>query len=203
MRKKFGIRESQFSCRTTDRLKPIKYIVLILLIVIPVLIANAGFHEDFKLPFCQICPAKPLMPLLEGTFDNLALDFSNSITLTMTVLSMVLAGIFLIGMIFKDRFFCIFCPMLALMSFFDKIGFMKFKKKPDACIGCGNCRRVCPVNIKEVHLEKEKEDVLMPECMLCLKCVEACPGDKALSFKFRNKNIFSSSKKYVSKYFKA
>ena len=198
LRKRLGIRESQFSWDLRDRLKPIKYILLIFLIVIPILIANARLHEDFSLPFCQICPAKPLMPLFEGNFKNLAIDLTNPITATMTTLSIILAAGILIGMIFKDRFFCIFCPMLALIHLFDKIGFIKFKKKVEACSGCGNCQRICPLDIRQVHLEKEKENVLTQDCVLCLKCVEACPQDNALSVKFFKKRLFSSSRKYVS-----
>jgi len=146
LRKKLAIRESKFSWTLRDKLKPIKYIFLILLIVIPILIANAGIHSDFKFPFCQICPAKPLMPIFEGNFSHLAVDVTNPITTIMTILSITLAAAFLIGMFFKDRFFCIFCPMLALISIFGKIGLVRFTKKVDSCMGCGNCQRVCPVD---------------------------------------------------------
>ena len=202
LRKKLFIREAQFSWRIRDNLKPIKYILLFLLIVIPVFIGNAGFHRDFSLPFCQICPAKPLMPLFTGNLKNLTVDFSNSITIIMTILSIILAGSILVGVFFKDRFFCMFCPMLALMSFFNRIGFIKLKKKVDACIACGNCQRVCPLDIREVHLEKKKENVLTQDCILCLKCVEACPQDKVLSVKFLKKTLFVSSRKYVSECFR-
>ena len=201
LRKKLAIRESQFSWSLREKLKPIKYVFLILLIVIPILIANAGLHSDFKFPFCQICPAKPLMPVLGGNFSYFAVDTTNFITTVMTILSIVLASGIFIGIIFKERLFCMFCPLLALISLFDKVGFVKLKKKVDACSGCGNCQRVCPVDIRQVHLEKEKENVLTQDCILCLRCIESCPQDKALSLKFLKKSIFSSSKKYVSKYF--
>ncbi|MFH1904203.1 MAG: 4Fe-4S binding protein [bacterium] len=201
LRKKLSIRESQFSWRLRDKLKPIKYIFLVYLVIVPVLIGNAGLHGDFTLPFCQICPAKPLMPLFVGDFSKFAIDPTNPVTITMTVLSMVLTGSILIGMIFKDRFFCMFCPLLALISLFDNIGFIQLRKKVDACTGCGNCQRVCPVNIREVHLEKEKENVLTQDCMECFKCVEACPQDNALYVKFLKWKLFSSSRKYVGKLF--
>ena len=201
LRKKLLIREAQFSWRLREHLKPIKYILLVCLILIPILIGNAGLHQDFSLPFCQICPAKPLMPLFAGNPKNLAVDFCNPITTIMTALSIILAGGILVGVFFKDRFFCMFCPMLALMSLFGKIGFIQLKKKVDACSGCGNCQRVCPLDIREVHLEKEKENVLTQDCILCLKCIEACPQDNALSVKFWKKALFVSSRKYVSEKF--
>lgn len=202
VRKRFNIRESQFSWSLRDKLKPVKYILLILLIVVPVLIANAGLSSDFNLPFCQICPGKPLLPVFEGNFRYFAIDSVNPVTTVMSILSIILAAGIVVGVIFKDRFFCIFCPLLALMSIFGKLGFAKLKKNGGACSGCGNCQRVCPVDIREVHLEKKKEDVLTEDCMLCLRCAEACPQDNALSFKFLNKTIFSSSRKYVSRFFR-
>lgn len=202
LRKRNAVRESQFSWSLRDKLKPIKYILLILLIVIPVLIANAGFHSDLRLPFCQICPAKPLLPVFKGDFSHFAVDVTNPITAIMTISSVILAAGVFVGILFKDRFFCMFCPLLALISLFDKVGFIQLKKKVDACIGCGNCQGVCPVDIREVYLEKEKENVLTQDCLLCLKCVEACPQNNVLSLKFLKKTVFSSSRKYVSPHFK-
>lgn len=202
LRKNLAKRETVISWQLRDKLKPIKYIFLILLITIPVFIANAGLHSDLKLPFCQICPAKPLMPAFTGNFNYFAVDTTNGITLTMTVLSIILASGFLVGIIFKTRFFCMFCPLLALISIFDKTGLLQLKKKIEACTGCGNCHRACPVDIRNVHFEKEKENVITQDCMLCLKCVESCPQDNVLSLKFLNKTIFSSSKKYISKLIK-
>ena len=54
------------------------------LVIVPLLIAHAGLHPDFGLPFCQICPAKPLMPLFAGDVRHFALDLSNTVTLTFT-----------------------------------------------------------------------------------------------------------------------
>lgn len=201
LRKKMAIRESQFSWNFRDKLKPIKYIFLIFLIVIPILIANAGLHSDFKLPFCQICPAKPLMPVFEGNFRYFSVDVTNPITTVMTIFSIALAAGFLVGMFFKDRFFCIFCPTLALIGIFDKIGLVRLRKKVDSCIGCGNCERVCPMDIRRVHLEKEKENVLTSDCVECFRCAEACPQDRTLSAKFLNWKLFSSSREYVGKLF--
>jgi ferredoxin-type protein NapH len=201
-RKSFRVRESHFSWNLRNSLKPVKYFLLVLLIIIPVLIANAGLHEDFKLPFCQICPAKPVMPLFEANTENLAVDFSNAVTTAMSLIALTLAGSILAGMVFKDRFFCLFCPMLALLSLFDRIGFMKLKKRVDSCTGCGACQRVCPMAIREVHLEKEREDVLTQDCMLCLKCTEACPQDNTLAVTFLRETLFSSSGRYVSTHYK-
>lgn len=201
LRKKLAIRESQFSWGLRDKLKPIKFILLVLLVIIPLLIANAGLHPDFKFPFCQICPAKPLMPVFEGNLSYFAVDLTNPITMVMSILSIMIAAIFLAGMFFKGRVFCIFCPMLALISIVERIGFVRLGKNVDSCVGCGNCHRACPVDIRQVHLERENENVLTHDCMECFKCVEACPQDGTLSAKFLKWDLFSSSREYVAKLF--
>lgn len=201
LRKKLGIRESRLSWNTRDKLKPVKYVLLAMLVVIPFLIANTGLHPDLELFFCQICPAKILMPVFEGNFRYFSVDTANIVTTAMTVISLSLTAFLLTGIFFKDRFFCIFCPLLALIGLFDRIGFFKLKKKVEACSGCGTCQRVCKVDIRDVHMEKEKEDVLTQDCMLCAKCVESCAQDDALSLTFLGSRIFSSSGKYVSKHF--
>jgi len=92
VRKKIGVRESRFSWSARDNLKGVKYIILAALIIVPLLIANGGLHPDLKLPFCQICPAKPIMPLFSGTVKYFAIDTTNSITIMMTAASIMLAA---------------------------------------------------------------------------------------------------------------
>lgn len=193
VRRKLGIRESQWSWVQTDRLKPVKYAFLILLLVIPLFIAHMGLHDDFTLPFCQICPAKPVLPLFAGNAGYFSVDTTNTITAFMTGLSMVLTALFLVGMFFKDRFFCIFCPLLALISIFDRICFVRFSKNVKTCIGCANCQRICPVDIRSVHRETSKQNVMSPECLACMKCAESCPTDGTLSFQWLRWTLFTSS----------
>ncbi|CQR74412.1 Putative electron transport protein YccM [Sporomusa ovata DSM 2662] len=198
LRKKLGIRETELSWKTRERLKPAKYVLLALLLSIPLLITYAGLHSDFYLFFCQICPAKPIMPLFVGDTRNFALDFTNTITLTFSVISVMIAAGTLIGSFFKDRFFCLFCPMLPLIQMYKKISFIRFEKSVHTCSGCGNCQRMCPMDIRDVHLEKTEKNVMSEDCMLCMRCIEACPEDNTLTAKFLKYNIFSSSRKYVA-----
>jgi polyferredoxin len=198
-RKKLGIREIEFSWAIRDRLKPVKYVLLALLVVIPLLVAYAGLHNDFALPFCQICPGKPIMPLFVGQIRNFELDLTNTITLVFSFLSITIAAISIVGCFFKDRFFCIFCPMLPLIQLFKKISFIRLEKTLHTCSGCGNCQRMCPMDIRDVSLEKTEKYVMTEDCLLCLRCVEACPEDNTLTAKILNYPLFSSSKKYISK----
>jgi polyferredoxin len=201
LRRRLGVRESQLPWLTRDRLKPIKYLLLGYLLVIPLLIAHAGLHKDFGLPFCQICPAKPLMPLFAGTARHLALDFTNTITLVFSILSVTIAAGMLVGMFFKERFFCIFCPMLVLIHFLRAISPLRLEKDVDGCTGCGNCQRMCPMDIRDVHEEKIQADVRSEDCLLCLTCTEACPADGVLSLRFLKWRLFTSSRAYVARHF--
>lgn len=203
VRKKLGIRPVSWTRKTRQNLKPIKYILLALLILIPVAIANFGLHPDWGLPFCQICPARPILPMFIGKFDYFHIDMTNSVTIGFTLTAMVLTAGFLAGMFFKERFFCIFCPMLALMHLVKRLSPVRFEKKVHACTGCGNCERMCPVDIPDVHLEKDKKDVMTEDCMTCMTCAESCPADDALNFSFGFKNsrlkLFSSSNQYFAR----
>jgi ferredoxin-type protein NapH len=199
LRKKTGIREMIIARVTRKKLDAIKYVLLALLIAIPLFIANAGLHPDWALPFCQICPAKPILPLFEGNVSYFHIDGTNGVTICFTLLSMILTGGLLVGMFFKERFFCIFCPMLALMHLFKYISPVRFEKEVDICTGCGNCQRMCPMDISDVYLEKEKKDVLTQSCTGCMTCVESCPGDDVLVFKWSGFKLFSSSRRYLAR----
>lgn len=193
LRNRLGIRESRWSWLQTDRLKTVKYVLLGLVLTMPLLIANLGLPDDFSLFICQICPAKPIMPLFAGRTDYVSIDTTNGITIFMTGLAMVLTAVYLVGMFFKERFFCIFCPLLALMSVFDRFGLVRFGKNVGTCTGCGTCRRNCPVDNRTPHQETRQEQVMSPECMACMKCAESCPTDGTLTFRWLTVPLFASS----------
>ncbi len=199
IRKKLGVREMIISYDTRKKIRPVKYVLLGLMVVIPLSIANFGLHPDWALPFCQICPAKPLLPVFEGNFSHFSLDLTNTVTLLFSLISMILTGGILVGIFFKERFFCMMCPMLALLHFCKLISPLRFRKDVKTCHGCGNCQRLCPVDITEVHLEKDNRDVFSQDCMACMKCVESCPGNDVLKFSWFNIPLFSSSKMYQLK----
>lgn len=200
LRQRLGIRAVTFTHKTRDRIRPVKYILLACLLLIPVAIANLGLHGDFGIPFCQICPAKPILPLFVGTTRYFALDFTNAITLVFSILSMTVAALTVVGVFFKPRFFCLFCPMLALLHLVKRITPLRLRKKPEFCHACGNCQRMCPVDIRRIYEEKDGPDVQADDCMLCLKCVESCEADEVLSLTALKHRLFSSSQTYASKH---
>lgn len=198
LRRKLGIRERRIGVKTKNKLALIKYGLLAYLAIVPLLAGAGLLHEDFYLPFCNICPGKSLLPLFAGETKYLALNLNNSVTLGFSIALLIITGIMLAGMFFKERFFCIFCPMLALIHLLKPLTALRLVKLPTACIGCGNCRRVCPMDIEDVYREKISTDVQSGECLDCAGCAETCPSDGALNLKFWRKNLFSSSRAYAS-----
>lgn len=194
-RKKLGLRESRISAVTMKRLGWVKYGLLVYLAVVPMMITAGLLHPDFTLPFCNICPAKALMPLFAGETKYLSLDTTNTITAVFSASLLVITGGMLVGMFFKDRFFCIFCPLLALINLLKPLNALRLVKTPQACIGCGTCRRACPMDIEKVYREKIKTGVQADDCLTCGRCVESCAADQALGLRWLGLKLVESSRR--------
>lgn len=184
---------SRLSWAAGRRYRPVKYILLALLILLPLAIGNLGLSRDFTAPFCQLCPARPLMPLLVGDLTEFHIDFSSLPGLILTTAAIVLVGLFFTAAFVKRRFLCSYCPMLAFLSLFDKIGLVSLKKDGQRCTRCGNCYRACPMEIREIETEKQKTNLVTQDCILCLRCIESCPESKALKATFAGLPILTAS----------
>jgi polyferredoxin len=198
LRRRLGIRERQISPQAQKKLGLVKYALLAMLIIVPPLATMGILHEDFYLPFCNICPGKSILPLFAGETKYLALNPDNAVTLGFSVALTAITGVTLAGMFFKERFFCLFCPLLALIHLLKPLTALRLVKEPSACIGCGNCRRVCPMDIETVYEERVSHDVQTDRCIDCGACVEACPSDSAIGLRFFKVKLLSSSKRYAA-----
>lgn len=198
LRRKLGVRERKFSPRTDQRLGSIKYFLLGYLVTVPPLVTAGILPPDFSLPFCSICPGKSILPLFIGETRYLALDYTNSVTLALSATLLIVTGITLVGMFFKERFFCVFCPLLALIHLLKPLTGFRLVKNISSCIGCGNCRRVCPMDIEKVYLEKTKKDVQTDACLNCFRCTEHCPSEASLGVEFFKVRVFTSSRTYTA-----
>ncbi|RFZ76926.1 4Fe-4S binding protein [Lacrimispora amygdalina] len=56
----------------------------------------------------------------------------------------------------------------------------RLKAKPDACVSCGKCSRICPMGLNIAEMVKSGR-VDNTECINCLECVDGCPK-KAIGF---------------------
>ncbi len=193
LRKKIGMPYATYSWGQFKLLKKIKYILLLLLIFIPMGIGSGIFSHDMGVPFCMICPARTILPIFSGDFSQLTIDFSSKTKMIMTSLGMLITGIFLVGAFVKKRFFCFFCPMSALHYLLSKPAFLKLKKDGSKCTKCGDCYSVCDMQIKEIADNITDRNILQDDCIMCFKCVAACPEDGALEVDFMGQPIFEAT----------
>ena len=87
----------------------------------------------------------------------------------------------ILSSMFIYRPFCKYvCPLGAFYSLFQKISLLRMRCDKDACIHCGKCAGICPMNVDPSKTPNSAE------CIRCGECIKACPK-KALVFSVRNK----------------
>ena len=199
IRRKLHIGYTTFPEKLRARLAPIKWIFLFIALLVSLSIfpffMRGGIARDLSQPFCQLCPVRYIAPLFIGNTNEIGVNFRSPVTITMTVLGHLITAIVIIGSLTKRRFWCAYCPMGLVIGLFRRISFLKLKKDCQACTRCEICYNVCPMEIKEVFLERDKENVTFQDCILCMRCVENCPEDNALRITFLGKTIYKSSRK--------
>jgi ferredoxin-type protein NapH len=167
-------------------------ISLSLAIGIPTFFLKA-FQYDLNYPDCQICPDRQISPLLIGKFRQvLRVDDISNITTVMSYLAIGTFFFFLLTTSFIRRMWCRLCPMGAILGLLSKVSFLSLRKEVKRCTKCGICQRSCPMQVKEVYEEKERERIAPNDCILCFRCVEMCPEDDALKASFFKFPIFRS-----------
>ena len=199
VRKLLGIREAEIILKNKLKLSWIKYVVLIYLVVTPLMVSLGLLSTEFILAFCNICPAKGIMPIFGGDVQYLAVETSSTVALVFSILLLVITAGMLVGIFFKERFFCIFCPMMAMINLLKPLYLLKIIKEPKACHGCGNCRRTCSMDNETIYRERVQQNVYDADCMGCFKCAESCAADQSLAVKFGPWKIFSSSRRYAAR----
>lgn len=190
LRRWTGIRYSRYSWGQFQWLMQIKYVLLALMLLIPLGIGGGWFNNDLKSPFCMICPGRTIIPMFGADFSQLSIDFSSKVNMTMTVLGLTVTGLFFIGAFVKKRFFCFYCPMGALHYLFSKPALLRLKKEGSKCTRCGDCFRVCDQEIKIIADDVTRKEIMTDDCIMCLKCVAACPEPGALKATFAGIPIF-------------
>lgn len=178
LREALHIRPIIVSERMNRLLQPVKWVWIILFL---------GFTFTGK-DFCDICPLKGFTTAQGGYWTNLYLGG-------------FFAVILLVGSFFIKRFWCIICPMGYLMGLCHRFNLFRLKKNCTACTECGACYEACPMRLKHIYTEREKEEVQTVDCMMCGECIRHCPEDYALSMTFCGKTVYSASQKtFLSRY---
>jgi ferredoxin len=193
LRRALGVGAWRLSEGARRAVAPMKYALLAYLLAAPPLINLGILHSDFYLPFCRVCPGKSLMPLLVLDPQHLALDTTNPVTLGLTAVLVGFSGLMAAMMFFRDRLFCSLCPMLAILNLLRPLMLLRIVKAPERCVGCGACRRACPMGIEAVWLERRGPHPHPADCLACGRCVGACASSGALSLKFAGWTLAASS----------
>jgi polyferredoxin len=100
---------------------------------------------------------------------------------------------FLAGAFIKKRFFCLFCPMSGLHYIFSRLSLLRLVKDGKKCTRCGNCYRVCDVGIRAIADDLDHKNMAKDDCMMCLKCVSACPEDGCLKATYLGLPLYEST----------
>jgi polyferredoxin len=169
----------------------LKYAILFVMVLVAISIGIpalglAIFGESLALPYCQVCPAKGMFTVLQ---QGLGIEpFATSLPW----LAIAMLGLFLMASFFIRMFWCRVCPIGAFLALFNRQSLFWLRKDPKKCTKCRVCLRVCPMDIEEIFIEMEKENVTSPECIMCGRCVEACPESGALSLNYMGKELARS-----------
>jgi polyferredoxin len=197
IRQKLGIGYLRFSQKLRNGLAWIKWVFLGVAVLIPVWVAFPLFCPcvalNLNIPFCQLCPGKFILPLLVGNPDRVAVNFKNTTRMVMSILGLTFSIATILGALIKRRFWCLFCPLGLILSWYRKISFLKLEKEDRNCTRCEICFNTCPAEIESVYQSFGCKDVTAAECSLCLKCVENCPEQDALKAVYLGKTIYRSS----------
>jgi len=82
---------------------------------------------------------------------------------------------FILAYQFKDnRAFCkYFCPITVFLKPACYFSIVRIKVKPEKCISCNKCRKLCPMNVDMLDHKRSRKNGT--ECILCGTCKKICP----------------------------
>lgn len=158
LKRKFTIIKKLGQHKIERYLRYAKYFVLIGLVVMtPILI---GFM------FTDICP----VGVLTGTIPIMILNPGKYVPNIFFYVALVIFILFFVLIFTVERGWCrYFCPVGALLAPFNKVSFLHISVDKKECTNCNLCSEVCPMGIDVPNMHRD------PECILCGKCVNACP----------------------------
>jgi ferredoxin len=115
--------------------------------------------------YCKICPNGTLTASLPSLFSR-----DKASMYSFHLVRFLVLGFFLVLMVLVSRAFCqTFCPLGALYALTAPFAMLRVTIDNQACINCGKCDRVCPVNLDV------RKEVGGMECIACGDCIKACP----------------------------
>lgn len=198
-------KKSDFSPRTHGSLIYVKYFILGLTLFIGVTFSATkimGISTTYekamgifaKAPFTTLSPGETLFVSLPSMIKGFrfavaetSLNDAIAGFTTLPALFLVQFGMMVAILVFAtyiERGWCkYFCPHGAIMALLNRFSFLGLRRDPVKCAksGCRSCVEACPMHVPILNEKWEKFS--HPECIYCLKCVDACK-DKAIKLKY-------------------
>ena len=188
------------SLRTHESMIYIKYAVLGIAMFISLTFSAsklAGVGRSYEnalgifavAPFTALSPAETLFATLPNLIHAVAtnqvdiLAGFSSLPPLFWVQLFIMIGV-LVFAAYIPRGWCrYFCPHGAIMAILNRFSFIGLRRDLVKCAkgGCRKCVEVCPTRVPILDLPWEKFSD--PECIYCLKCVDACEN-KAIKLKY-------------------
>jgi polyferredoxin len=158
----------KFKKLPADRvLKWLKYVLLVLFVILLPLFAVDATGQG-KPWFCEyICPSGTLTAGIPLVLANKALRSAIGFLYAWKIA--VLSVIILLSVVIYRPFCRYICPLGAIYGLFNPIALYRFTIDPDKCIKCGECEKVCKMNVSVFKKPNSAE------CIRCGDCRRACP----------------------------
>lgn len=139
----------------------VKYFLLIIFVLLLPVVSSLPTFCEFVCPAGMLEAGLPLIATHEEFRGVLGKLFALKV-------SILIAVIFLCVVV--HRFFCrVMCPLGAIYGLLNRYSFYRLECAADKCIGCGRCKKNCPLD-----LDPTKE-INSAECVRCGRCKKVCP----------------------------
>lgn len=207
-----GLGDLEPSRGTHDRLRLVKYAVLLFVLLLAINIGvtyliSPDARDEFVLGMagfplfqagatpCEACPAPITGYFLPDDLVRNGVQGRFVMTPEAGLRIFVLLG-FIVGAFLMPRFFCrYFCPVGAIAAPFNRVSALSIEKEQEKCTECNYCVTACPMRIHRLREERVDSRVHDTECTFCLECIDSCP-ERALSLSFQGRTIYRGGKEW-------
>lgn len=185
------IKHIELSDRTHEWMINIKYLVFLAVLIVSYSVAavvasgtgggvKAALGVFAEGPFSALSPADTLFAVIPNGVANLAGGADSFLGEVLAIRPLLWARLVILGAVlvfayYVPRSWCkYFCPHGAILAFLNRFSFLGLQRDPLMCTkaGCSDCAQACPMKVPILELPWEK--FTHPECIYCMKCVDAC-----------------------------